>query len=415
MRSKIIVLAKGQSELRGTKLGSVTDGLAAHLARRHVTGTTVERHLRAAAHFARWLDRSGKRASLSSVRSFLLGHLGRCRCPGRTMRSLVNVRAAVHHLVAVLRAEGRFDEERPRRVPVDIEVERFDDYLRLVRGLAASTRSRRRLDARELLTSVFGRGPVHTNKIGASDISTFVTDRPRPCRPGTLGVITVSIRSYLRFLRMEGRCPEGVAAAVPRVARWRLASIPAHLTADEQHRFLASFNTATRRGKRDRALALCMIILGLRAAEVASLRLTDVDWRDGRLHVPATKTGRSRDLPIPTVVGRALAAYVRYGRPDSASGHLFLRIGVLEGEPMDSAIVRSAVRLGYARASLPARYTGTHRLRHTAATRLVEIGAGVKEIADVLGHASLDSIAIYAKVNLPRLRAVALPWPGRSR
>jgi len=158
-----------------------------------------------------------------------------------------------------------------------------------------------------------------------------------------------------------------------------------------------------------------MIILGLRAAEVASLRLSDVDWRDGRLHVPATKTSRSRDLPIPGIVGRALAAYLRRGRPESASTHLFLRIGVLEGEPMDSATVRIAVRLGYARANLPAKYTGTHRLRHTAATRLVETGAGVKEIADVLGHASLDSIAIYAKVNLPRLRAVALPWPGRSR
>jgi integrase len=331
------------------------------------------------------------------------------------MRSLIDVRAAIHHLVAVLRAAGRFDEERPRCGPVDIEVGRFDDYLRSVRGLATSTRSRRRLDVREFLGSVFGVGAVRTNAITASDITTFVTVRPRPCRPGTLGVITVSVRSYLRFLRLEGRCPEGLVAAVPRVARWRLASIPAHLTDDEQHRFLASFDTTTRRGRRDYALALCMVILGLRAAEVASLRLNDVDWRDGRLHVPATKTCRSRDLPIPTVVGRALAAYLRRGRPESASVHLFLRIGVLEGEPMDSATVRSAVRLGYGRANLPARYTGTHRLRHTAATRLVETGAGVKEIADVLGHASLDSIAIYAKVNLPRLRAVALPWPGRSR
>ena len=147
----------------------------------------------------------------------------------------------------------------------------------------------------------------------------------------------------------------------------------------------------------------------------AALRLHDVDWSEGRLLVPATKTRRGRELPLPVAVGRALAAYIRQGRPRTTSDRLFIRIGVLEGEPIDAAGVRTATRLAYARAGLPARYTGTHRLRHTAATRLARTGASIKAIADVLGHASLDSAAIYAKVDLPRLRAVALPWPGRSR
>ena len=415
MRSKTIARVRGLDDLRATVLGDVADALASHLARRHVAWTTAETYLRAAAHFARWLGRRSAHASRSNVRAFWSRHLPRCRCPGRVNRSRIGVRAALGHLATVLRVAKCFDEELPPRTPVDDEVDRFDRYLTSILGAAASTRARRRLDARQFLTSVFADRLIDPSVISPADVHRFVTARPRPCRPGTLGVITSSLRSYFRFLHLEGRCPDGLMEAVPRVAEWRLAALPTHLTDDETRRFLASFDPRTPRGRRDRAMALCMVVLGLRAGEVAALRLHDVDWRDGRLRVPSTKTQRGRELPLPEDVGRAVAAFVRHGRPRTTSDRLFLRIGVLEGEALDSAGVRIAVRLAYARAGLPAQYTGTHRLRHTAATRLVKTGAGVKAIADVLGHASLDSAAIYAKVDLPRLRAVALPWPGRSR
>lgn len=413
MRPKSVVLVRGLTDLRSTGLREVADALVSHLARRHVARMTVEKYLRAASHFARWLDRHGVVPSRTSVGSFLTAHLPRCRCRGRIHRSRIDVHAALGHLVAVLKAAGRFDEELPPRRPVDDEVERFDTYLTSVCGAAASTRRRRCLDVLQFLSSVFRDGPVRPMAIAASDIQRFVTQRR--CRPGTLGVITVSLRSYLRFLRLEGRCREGLLDAVPRVAKWRLASLPAHLSEQELRRLLASFNTRTPRGRRDRAMALCMVLLGLRAAEVAALRLQDVDWRGGRLRVPPTKTRRGRELPLPGVLGRALATCVRKGRPRADSDRLFVRIGVLEGEPLDSECVRLAMRLAYARAGFPRHYTGTHRLRHTAATRLVRSGASAKAIADLLGHVSLDSVAIYAKVDLTRLRAVALPWPGRSR
>lgn len=415
MGLKVVVLARGFGELRSSGLGSAADALVSRLTRRRTAGYMAEIYLRAAAHFARWLGRRGMPPSRSAVSSFLSRHLPRCRCPGRTQRARILVRAALGHFVAVLKEAGRFDDERPARRPVDEEVERFDAYLETIRGAAASTRGQRRREVREFLVSVFSDGPVVPAAIRPAAVHRFVTGRPRPCRPGTLAAVGYALRSYFRFLRLEGRCPDGIEEAVPRVARWRLDSIPVHLSEEELRRFLASFDPHTPRGCRDRAMALCMVLLGLRAGEVAALRLRDIDWRDGRLHVPPTKTRRGRGLPLPEVLGRALATSVRRGRPSSPSDRLFLRMGVLEGEPMDSACVRSAVRLAYARAGLPARYTGTHRLRHTAATRLVRSGAGAKEIADVLGHASLASTAVYAKVDLPRLRAVALPWLGSSR
>lgn len=415
MRSKTVARVRGLDELRSTVLGDVADALAAHLTRRHVAWTTTETYLRAAAHFARWLGRSRAEAARGTVRGFWSRHLPQCRCTGRINRSRIIVRAALRHLVTVLRAASGFDEQLPGRTPVDDEVDRFDLFLGSTVGAAASTRARRRLDVRQFLASVFADRPVDPSAISPADVHRFVTARLRPCRPGTVGVITSSLRGYFRFLRIDGRCPDGLIEAVPRIAEWRLAVLPNHLTEDEMQHFLASFDPRTRRGRRDRAMALCMVILGLRAGEIAALRLHDVDWSDGRLRVPATKTRRGRELPLPVAVGRALAAYIRQGRPRTTSDRLFIRIGVLEGEPIDAAGVRTATRLAYARAGLPARYTGTHRLRHTAATRLARTGASIKAIADVLGHASLDSAAIYAKVDLPRLRAVALPWPGRSR
>jgi integrase/recombinase XerD len=417
MRSKSVVRARGLSELRSSVLRDVAEAYSAYLAHRHLAWVTVETYLRIVAHFARWLGRQGEQVVpvRSHVRTFLSVHLPRCRCRIRVQRAGIATRAALRHLLAVLRAQGRLEEESPRRMPVEEEVARFEVYLRDVRGCAQATRHQRTVYVRQLLSSVFGAGAVDPARVTPSVVYRFVTSRPRPCRPGTLSAITVSVRSYLRFLCLEGRCPAGLLDAVPHVARWRLDSLPSRLSEDELRRFLACFDSGTPRGRRDYAMALCMVVLGLRAVEVAALRLRDVDWRNGRLHVPPTKTRRGRDLPLLRGVGQALIAYLKRGRPRGSTDHLFLRIGVLEGEPLDSACVRSAVRLAYARAGFPKHYTGTHRLRHTAATRLVVRGATAKEVADVLGHADLGSTAIYAKVDLPRLRAVALPWPGRSR
>lgn len=410
MAKKVVALALGLAELRETQFGDLADALAAHLDRRRIAWTTVEDYLRTAAHFARWLAKKGSHASLSSVRSFVSVHLPRCRCASRVHRCPIDARAALGHFAKVLRAAGRFDDGLPVRSPIDHEIERYVAYLQNVCGCVPATCSQRARYVRRFLSGL-GQGPVDVARITPSRVRDFVADRPRPCRPGTLRVIACALRSYLRFLGLEARCPEGLVEAVPRPANWRLASLPVRLSDDEVGRLLASFDPRTRRGRRDHAMALCMVVLGLRAAEVAALELIDIVWRDGRIRVPPTKTRRGRELPVPESVGRALASYVRFGRPGGDRSRLFLRIGVLEGQPLDSAGVRNSMRQAYARAGLPKHYTGTHRLRHTAATRLVTGGASVKEIADVLGHTSIDSTAVYAKVDLPRLRAVALPWP----
>jgi integrase len=267
---------------------------------------------------------------------------------------------------------------------------------------------------RAFLTDVFGAQPIRYEALRPSLLTSFVTTRAQHVRPVTAGAIASDLRSYLRYLRLQGVAVAGLVEALPRVAQWRLASVPKHLTPTDLALFLAAFDRATPRSCRDYAMALCLATWGLRACEVAGLRLSDIDWRAATVTIRATKTHRARILPLPLALGEALAAYLRV-RPSTTSDHLFVRIGVWHGEPLGPSVVRSAVRLGYGRAGLPASVTGTHRLRHTAATRLVTAGASLKEVADVLGHASLDTTAVYAKVDLPRLRQVAMPWPEGAR
>ena len=166
---------------------------------------------------------------------------------------------------------------------------------------------------------------------------------------------------------------------------------------------------------RDYAIALCLSGLGLRASEVARLTLDDVDWRAATIGIAPSKGRRGDCLPLPAYIAKALVDYLRHGRPETRARFIFVHHRAPLGRGGSASLVRSAVRLAYARVGLDARFTGTHVLRHTAATRILRNGGSMKEVADVLRHRSLDTSAIYAKVDLPMLADVALPWPGKVR
>jgi integrase len=160
-------------------------------------------------------------------------------------------------------------------------------------------------------------------------------------------------------------------------------------------------------------MARCLVDLGLRSAEVAHLRLTDFDWREGTLQITASKSRRAQTLPLPVPTGRAIVQYLRKARPKCTSQFLFTRHLAPRDRPITPTIVRWAMRRAYARSAVAKPWSGSHILRHTIACRLINAGSSLKDIADVLRHRSLDATTIYTKVNLKNLTAVALPWLGR--
>jgi len=221
-----------------------------------------------------------------------------------------------------------------------------------------------------------------------------------------------SLRSYFRFKAVHGDVTAALSAAIPNVAQWRLARLPRGISADQVARLLKAFDRSSDTGKRDYAITRCFVDLGLRAIEVVRLRLDDIDWRQGLVCIRGK--GHRRDvLPLPQTTGRAIVDYLRHGRPKTNSRVIFMRHRPPLGMPATPSVVRGAARYAAARCGLAHCFHGPHVLRHTLAQRLVQARTPFKQIADVLRHRSLDSTAIYAKVNLPALSAVALPWPGR--
>jgi len=404
--------------LSASVLNPSADAYVGYLRQHGYCFGSIRAYLHAVGHFAHWLTQQRiplDRIDEALVRRFLARHLPTCRCPRPCKRGVHEVRAALKHLLRVLRHQGRIAGPSTT-IPAALrdELDRFEAYLDEVCGLATSTRASRRRWVRKFLRSRFGRRPLEITLLTPRDLLAFITRQAKRCQPGTAHVLGCALRSYLRFRAFHGDRTEALIAAIPSVAQWPQSRLPRHLAADELARFLEAFDQRSASGQRGYAMARCLVDLGLRAGEVARIELDDLNWHEGTLRIRATKSGRVDMLPLPAPTGQALVQYLRNARLKTASRALFVRHRAPMDIPVSTAVVRGTVRLAFARCGLAARYSGTHVLRHTAATRLLEAGASLKDIADLLRHRCLDTSTLYAKVDLTRLAAIAAPWPGSA-
>jgi len=211
-------------------------------------------------------------------------------------------------------------------------------------------------------------------------------------------------------VRAEGLREDRLEDVVPMVPH-RPSGLVRHLEPCCFEQLVASLDASSPRGLRDRAIILCIARLGLRAGEVAQLQLDDIDWCNAVVRVRARKTGHGALLPLPADVGAALADYLQHARPNTATRQVFVLHRQRVGAPISSDIVGRAVDTALVRAGMDAPTRGANLLRHSLATCLLDRGAGLREIADLFGHASLATTRIYAAVDVAALREIALPWP----
>jgi integrase/recombinase XerD len=403
-----------RDRIRANLLGEWLPDYISYLVARGHAPHLIQEYARSVEHFGSWLASehlAPEAITRATIRSFLRDHLPACRCPGPAPTTFRHVRAALNHLLQL--PGGPTQRARPAAPPspVDAVLDRYRNHLRDICGLTEVTCSYRLQYAREFLGGKFGEAPIDWADLRPADPIAFVEGYAARCRPGTAQVVASSLRSLLRFLQLHGHCAPALVAAVPRIPRWSLDRLPRTMSDDQLRRFLGAFDRSTPAGRRDYAMARCQVDLGLRAGEVAALCLEDLDWRRGILRVASGKGGRARELPLPEGIGCAIAEYLRRGRPATACRRVFVRHTLPVGMAISRGLIAAAMRRAFARVEGCARWAGTHVLRHTAATRLHRHGASLKEVADVLGHLSLDTTAIYTKVDLPALAAVALPWP----
>lgn len=294
---------------------------------------------------------------------------------------------------------------------VDVVLDRFWRYLTVERALAAATARGYTDMVRPFLQGRLSADcrALDLEHLTAADVVSFVVARcPRQSR-GAAKLTVTALRSFLRFLHLDGVIEESLISAVPSVAGRRLVGLPKGLSPDQVRRLFASCDDTTRRGCRDVAILTMLVRLGMRSGEVAKLRLDDIDWRAGAIIV-CGKANANERIPLPADVGRAVAQYLQRGRPVSAQGRtVFVRIKAplrhLSSCGVSNVVADAAKRAGLGRIH-------AHRLRHTAAMQMLRAGASLPEIGQLLRHRRALTTAIYAKVDRDTLRMIARPWPG---
>lgn len=394
------------SHLRASELALFVQPYWDRLVGKRYSTRTVRGYVHCLAHFAHWSARRQMRLSALDryAERFVEQHLSRCTCDAPVQRSRHQAHAALEHLRAVVRIAGVQFDVRPRSVP-DEQLHRFDRYLQDVRGLAASTRLRRSTILRPLVAVAVGTGLP-----SADQLRRFLNREVSRVSAASAGATTTAVRSYLRFCAFEGHRVEHLLPIVASPANWRLAPLPQTLTRDGLDRLLDAFPSNLPSRRRCYAVVRCVVDLGLRCSEVVGLEFEHIDWAAGTVRISKTKSRRVDVLPLPQTTGQAIAEYIRSERPQTASRRIFVRHVAPRDEPVTAGVVRRAVLEAYRRAGLA--HTRVHILRHTLASRLLNAGGTLKEVADLLRHRELDTSLIYAKVDLVRLKAVVMPWPG---
>ena len=397
--------------LRQGPLAPYMASFAKHLSDQGYAVDSGRTYIKLISDFSRWLKQNhveARETNTEHTRKFLRY---------RTRRKLLGRgdSAALRRFLDLLRREGVIAEEL---VAVPTPAERYTDefvlYLQQERGLAIATITNYRSILIRFLSTYFSRRAADLSRLCAADIVGFVQQQAAFLSATAAKNMTTALRSFLQYARYKGYIDLDLSAAVPTVASWSMASIPKSIPADQVELVLSSCDRQSATGRRDYAILLLLARLGLRAGEIVSLVLEDIDWQAGEITVHG-KSGHRPKLPLSIDVGEALAAYLRNGRPRTNNRFVFLRekapIRGFDGPGTVGAIVRRAL----ARAGINAPQKGAHQFRHYLATELLRQGASLSEIGELLGHRCPDTTAIYAKVDLVSLRTIALPWPGGAQ
>lgn len=302
-------------------------------------------------------------------------------------------------------------KQHPPQSPPEI-LQSYQHHLREVAGLSSKTCDNQLRDIKKFLEAVQIQQAAELSKLSAVDLTDYLTDQSAVFTPGTLRQVAGSLRTFLRFAQQQGWVTQHLALTVPAIANRNFQDFPVYLSPEQLELLLASWDRRTAQGSRDLAMGLCLARLGLRAGEVAALRLENLDWRHGTLQLDCCKNGQSARLPLLTEVGESIAHYLRKGRPLCPYREVFVSHKPVR--PLSSQAVSHVIQRALRACAISVPGAGAHLLRHTLASHLVQKGASLKEIADVLRHRHLNSSAIYAHVDVPQLREVAQPWPQEA-
>jgi site-specific recombinase XerD len=290
----------------------------------------------------------------------------------------------------------------------DVLLTSFRDFLLGERMLAASTAAAYCRYAARFIGGLPQPDVAGLDGLTAGDVTAAVLAESATTPAGSAQHFVVALRALLRFCVVEGIVSADLTAVALGITGRRRVSLPQGISSTDARALLASCDLRRSVGRRDYAVLVVLLRLGLRAGEVAGWTLDDIDWHAGEVVVQG-KGGRLDRLPLPADVGAAIAGYLRRGRPGTSRREVFLRviapIGPLSREGISSIVRHACQRAGVAP-------VGAHRLRHTMACEMTAAEVPLVQISQVLRHRSTVSTVIYARTNILQLRRLAQPWPA---
>jgi site-specific recombinase XerD len=394
---------------RSGPVGPHIDGFAEALLKSGYAWQTGASCLRHAVHLGRWSAVQGiaiEAFDEDTINAFDV-HLGSCECPyehaGSHERAGVRVRVFLEYLREIgVAAPAPVAEQVEPRLLVE-----FREWMRRQRGSSDWTLRAYSRPVRGLIERL-GEDP---SQYSPQALRKAVLEMAAGHGTSKAEQVATATRMFLGFLAVTGRCSPYLADAIPRVAAWSQTTLPKHLPAEDVDKLIANCDSARPASRlRDRAILLLLARLGLRADDVMSLRLVDVDWTDASFRV-CGKGRREARLPLPQDVGDAILAYLEHGRPRVRSGHVFLTVRAPWRPIGNNATIAGVVGRAIKRAGVEAPSRGSHLLRHSAATAMLRNGASLPSIGAILRHRTIETTTQYARVDGQLLGQVAQPWP----
>jgi site-specific recombinase XerD len=325
-------------------------------------------------------------------------------------------RPALKRFLSVLRDAGVISPAEPPRITAQDQIfADFGDYLQRERGLAPTSIIRHLPAIRRFLCEVCPAGSKDLGKINHADVVRYVERHARDGSPSSGKLMCWSLRAFFRYLHHKGLNRIPLAGCVPSIRRRKFANLPTFLSAEQVQKVLNSCDRATAIGRRNYAILMMLAKLGLRADEIVTLTLDDIDWRSGEMRLRA-KGRQQVGMPIPPDVGAAVVAYLRDARPKSSCRRVFLRAPAPHVGFAFSSAITTIAKTALAHAGVRGfAHQGAHIFRHSLATELLRSDATLSEIGQLLGHQGHDTTRIYAKVDINTLRTLSPPWPGGAQ
>ncbi len=411
MLEKYFSAPKTLKRLRTGPSAPYIDGFASRLEATGYSPASAVRYLRAAAHLGHFLNSRGITFAEidAGVAESFRQHLPCCRCPlsnGGKINHHTFFGVKRFHQYLVQLGVCRSNSASTIAADEPMYIAGFRHWLEVHRGAALPTRKLYCRGANELFEAL-GNDP---HRWGPQQVRGFFLDRAGRCGAATIEKLVTAVRAFLRYLIAQGYCRSDLDWAVPTMAHWRLAALPRYLTPEQVEQLLAACKGDSPRCIRNRAIILLLLRLGLRAGDVAGMRIADLEWDNATVRV----SGKGRYevcLPIPQDVGDAVLRYLECRPQVSRSDKLFLRSIAPYGPFASGDGVSSVVTRVLKRAGVKTPVKGANLLRHTAATEMLRQGVSLEGIGSVLRHRSIDTSAYYAKVDVVLLRPIAQPWP----